>query len=344
MNAGDCAFRPVGGDVMPQIMLFVTVGILVAGQAAGHSLSAASIAAPVTRTTESPLDLVWDAPPECPHGDAIKSDVLRLAGGSAVDSRRIRVWVVVRRNAAADWTLALATELDGDTGERVLSGQSCRSVSDAATLTLALVLNPEIARAPAAPSRNEAGALQPVQPVQLLQPVQSLIDAWLMGTGAGLQTGLLEDISPAFALALGVARGPVSVRLMPSYTPEQRVWVVGRPDVGARVRAGTAALLVCWALAHGRGILAPCLGYDITMLHGRGIGVLQPREQTVYWSSAEIGIMAGIHVNRSMCFQLSGLGLLSLNRPGLYLDDVGIVTRPAYFGIRAFVSIELAFR
>lgn len=326
-----CGMIPIGDDVMGRAVFVVAVGTtLLAGRAGADSIPAASIAAPDSEMTGSSFELMWDAPAECPQSDAIKSEVLRLAGGSANYSRRIKVRAVVRPNPVDSWTLVLDVELDGETGERVLSGRSCQSVSDAAALTLALLLNPDISRAsdPGSQARGRPRSTQ----------------TWLMGAGVGLQKGVLRDVSPALALSLGVATGRVSVRLMPSYTPAQSISLPGRPDLGGRVWATTVDLLGCWTLADGRGILAPCLGYDLFVAHGRGVGVLRPRDQTVYWSAAEIGLITGMHLSRNMSFVLSGLGFLSMNRPALYLDDAGTVTRPARFGIRAFAAIELTFR
>jgi hypothetical protein len=125
-----CGMIPIGDDVMGRTMFAVAVGTtLLVGQAVANSIPAASIDAPDSETAESSFELMWDAPAECPQSGAIKSDVLRLAGGSADYSRRIKVVAVVRRDPVGSWTLVLDTELDGETGERVLSGRSCQSVS-----------------------------------------------------------------------------------------------------------------------------------------------------------------------------------------------------------------------
>lgn len=317
-----------------QTVLLMTFGAVLGEQAGASPFYADPVGGRLTATTAPLFDLAWDAPAECPNRESVSSDVLRLVGIQAVSPRRLRAQVTIRWDVITRWTLTLATDIDGVTGERILSGNSCQSVSDAAAMTLALVLNPESSMGPSAPSqpdvskgRQQAGSIQP----------------WLVGVHAGLQTGVLKDWSPGFALSLGFATGRFALRLVPGFTPEQTVLLDGRTNVGGKIWAGTASLLGCWTLLEGHAMLAPCLGYDLVMAHGYGVGVLHPREQTVYWSSAEVGLVTGVHITHNVSIELFGMGLLALNRPGFYLDNIGRVTHPARFGLRGAVALELAF-
>jgi hypothetical protein len=284
------------------------------------------------------FDLTWDAPAGCPDGDAVKTDVLRLAGSWASNPHRLKAKGGIRRHAESGFSLLLATELDGESGERTLTNTSCQSLGDAAALMLALILNPDLSRtSPAVPSQPPPSreAKGDKHPSHL---------SWLLGAQGGLQAGVLQDLSSVFALSLGVASGRLSLRLLPSVTLPQEISAEGSPGIGGRVWAGGAALLGCWATAVGRGVLAPCLGFEVAMQKGNGRGVLQPRAETNYWSSAELAGMAGYRVSDSVTLQLSAVGLLPLHRPSLYLNDIGVVTRPAVVGFKASAGIEFAFK
>ena len=344
-------YRGEGDAVTVRALGFAAVGLLLLGEAVASPMrrpsTAAQTEAPADRTIASPFDLTWSAPADCPDANAIKSDVLRLAGASAHNSRHLKARVSIRPDAGTGWTLALATELDGVTGERTLSGVSCRSLSDAATVMLALILNPDVAMAAEPP-----GGTQPPVPPTANVPLASEPKAekrwpsprWLMGAHAGLQAGALRELSPSFALSFGVELGRASLRLVPSFTPPQEYRLQDQPGAGGRLWLGTVAVLGCWAATNGWGVLAPCLGFDAARLQGRGLGVAQPRERTVYWSSAELALMASLPIGHTVNLELSGAGLLPFGRPSLYLDEIGTVNRPAVFDFKVYAGIEFAFK
>ena len=93
---------------------------------------------------ETPLDLSWDAPAECRDAAAVRADVARLAGAGSRRAQRLKARVRLTKISASTWTLAMVTELEGISGERTLTASSCGAVTDAAVLTMALILNPEV--------------------------------------------------------------------------------------------------------------------------------------------------------------------------------------------------------
>jgi hypothetical protein len=322
---------------------FAAVEILLVSEAMASPLQRPATVAQAStdRMVAPPLDLVWSAPAGCPDGGAIKSEVLRLAGAGTRNSRHLKARASIRPDAETGWTLALATDLDGVPGERTLAGQSCQSLSDAATVMLALILNPEVVLpegpAKVAPSTTASVSLSTA-------PKAGPSPVWLIGAHAGLQSGVLKDLSPSFALTLGAALGRASLRLVPGFAPPQDVWVDGKPGRGGRLWSASAAALGCWTALRGWAVLAPCLGVDVVRLQGRGLGVAKPQDSTVYWSSAELALTVAVPLGSTVNLALSGVGLLPFSRPSLYLDGIGTVNRPAAFAFRALAGIELAFR
>ena len=344
-------YRERGDAVTVRALGFVAVELLLLGEVVASPMhrpaTAALTEAPAEGAMASPFDLTWSAPADCPDANAIKSDVLRLAGASAHNSRHLKARVSIRPDAETGWILALATELDGVTGARTLSGVSCRSLSDAATVMLALILNPDVAIAAGPPDGDEPPAPAAANVPQASEPKAEKrwpSPRWLMGAHAGLQAGALRELSPSFALSFGVELGRASLRLVPSFTPPQEYRLQDQPGAGGRLWLGTVAVLGCWAATNGWGVLAPCLGFDAARLQGRGLGVARPRERTVYWSSAELALMASLPIGHTVSLELSGVGLFPFGRPSLYLDEIGTVNRPAVFNFRAFAGIEFAFR
>lgn len=281
------------------------------------------------------IELDWEAPPGCPDGDSVREEALRLIGPMAQGTHHLKASAAISPAVAKGWTLSLATDLDGVTGERTLSGTSCESLSDAAALMLALILNPDLA-APKAPE-PPAPKAEPPAPPAWPKP------RWQVGAHAGLQTGAIQSRSSTFALSFGIVLGRLSLRIMPGLSLPQDVFVNTDERLGGRLWAGTAGALGCFSQGLGFLQLGPCVGFDVTRLAARGLGVLHPRETTVYWSSAEAGLLVGLPVGYGVHFELAGLGVVPLHRPTVYLDDIGPVSRPANFGWKALGGLTWIF-
>lgn len=291
----------------------------------------------------SPIDLVWSAPADCPDGSAVRSEVLRLAGTRASLLHHLKAQASIRPAAGPGWILSLATDLDGVAGERTLSGVSCESLSDAAALMLALILNPEVKVAKPARADAQEPAPPPTSTVSANHDNPRRRLTWVVGAHAGAEMGVLADLSPSFMLTLGVGLGRFSMRLVPSLTPPQNVYRDAKLGLGGRLWVGTLAVLGCWTRPIGRFGLSPCLGVDVARLQGRGLGVLQQREATVYWASAELALLAGLSLGHGVSFELGGIGLVPFGRPTVYLDDIGSVSRPAAFGFAVVGGLGWVF-
>jgi hypothetical protein len=109
------------------------------------------------------LSLRWRAPEGCPAAATVEAEFVRLLGGAdrAASDKRLRVVATVRRLATEKWAVTLQTDVGGDIGRRTIEGDSCRAVTSAAALILAMTLDPEAAsrsteRAASSPDRGRA--------------------------------------------------------------------------------------------------------------------------------------------------------------------------------------------
>jgi hypothetical protein len=298
--------------------------------------------------SESPLDLTWIAPAECPDGQAVEADVLRLAGLRAQPSRHLKARVTVEVTSESTWKLTLATELAGVSGERILSGSSCHSLADAATLTLALILNPDIQRSTGSPLAPPGPATH-VPPEQLRLKVSTESRQaeklrpglrWLAGAYVGVQAGVLKDPGPDVTLGFGTSLGRAAAWVLASYEPTQDAIVQGQVGEGGRLWAASGAALGCWTAASGRVALGPCLGFEISRLHGEGIGISDPRQGVVYWTSGDLALTAGVRVSRMLTLKVSALGLVPVTRPSVFLDAIGTVHRPAPLAGKVLMGVD----
>lgn len=292
---------------------------------------------PADSAEPNAVALDWDAPPGCPDGAAVRAEVRRLTGPTETGPRHLTARASIVPAADGTWTLALTTELDGVTGERILSGASCESLSDAAALMLAIILNPDLVVA--TPPAPPAPQVEPLPPPARPWPRPH----WQVGAHAGMEVGAVEKMSSVFALSFGVAVGRFSLRLMPGLSLPQDVFVEADPKLGGRVWAGTAGALGCFSESLGFLRVSPCAGFEVTRLAARGLGVLRPREATVYWSAAEAGLLLGVPVGYGVHVELAAIGVLPLHRPTVYLDDIGSVSRPALVGLKALGGLAWLF-
>jgi hypothetical protein len=113
---------------------------LIAGARVGRVLvTACALLAPAaTHATELPLELTWEAPPECPSAAVVRAElerVVRVRRGRTVPRLIARAQI---ESHDGRWHLRLQTLRDNVAGERRLEASSCASLVGAATLVLGL--------------------------------------------------------------------------------------------------------------------------------------------------------------------------------------------------------------
>ncbi len=269
----------------------------------------------------------------------MRSEVLQLTGPEAGAAHHLSANITVRRIDRFSWSLSLDTIFDGITGERTLSAGSCESLAEAAALTLALMLNPQLAP-PSPPS-----PATPPKPVGLVASQrQTSGRRWTLGVEGGVVAGVVATATSSFGVSTGLALGRLSVRLLASATPPQDLSSATDPRVGGRLWTATVSGLGCWGPRFGPVTPAACVGFDGTRIHGHGVGVLHPRDATAYWNAAELAARVELRAAKSILIELGVTGLLPLTRPDLYLEAIASVSRPAAFGIRGWGGVAWIFR
>ncbi|MBN1605551.1 MAG: hypothetical protein JW940_02905 [Polyangiaceae bacterium] len=289
------------------------------------------------------FDLVLEAPSECPDARALRDQVARLASVDAGTSGRLVARVTIETIGHGRWSLTMQTEQNGRQGERALDGPSCRAVTDAAALTLALMLNPE-AHQPseaATPPTGRPATIQRRPPPRLL-PRPASKHLVVGGTAqVGLHVGALPRPGPDISLGIAAGVGRASLWLLGSYAPEQEKLV--QPDRGGQLWMLAGAALGCWQPVRGTPSVGPCLGASFNWIRGQGI-VRHPRSGTVYWVSPTAGILADLPLGSWMAVRAVALGQLPLARPMAYLERIGSVHRPARAEARMLAGVLIGPR
>ena len=308
----------------------------------------ACVGLPAPAAGNDPLTLEWIAPANCSDGHTVRREVLRLARLEGPGSHRVIARVRINRLGEHAYELRLSAELDGVVGERAFRGQSCSSVTDAAVLTLALMLNPDAEVAPTAPASAPVTAPpaasasgQPRAPGEEMRSQADPEPPWpLSGAAAlslGLRTGVLPDPGPEIAITAGAGWGPLQAWLSGSVMPSQSAEVSGS-NAGGRMWVLSGSALVGWSLNVAMLEAGPVLGFEMTRVSGRGSGVSAPERASIRWVSATLGATGHWRVSGPFALGAGMFALVPLARPSFYLEELGPVFEPQVAGIRASLA------
>ena len=281
-----------------------------------------------------PLELTsWVAPAGCPSKKQVRAEVVRLAGPEKRARKALAARATIDHDGAV-FRLVLTTDFDGVTGERRLSASSCRALTDAAVLVLALVLNPEARVEP-------PGSRQRASPTVRREGDGSLEVRALVAAFAGANMGMAGPLAPEIGAGVGVAVERVALRFSAAYGPSRDVRLAGSTGPGGRLRFASASALGCWDFYPGV-IVSPCAGAEVHWLAGRGIDVASPEAAGTRWTSLKAGLMVGLPIGHFVTLQVAGHALVPLRRPVLYFDDLGPLQRPTAIGAELRAGAEFA--
>ena len=87
-----------------------------------------------------PIELKWNAPPECPRAEEVRARIRKLAGPLNASKTALRAEATISRNDDDDLHLRLVVHVGSETGERHLDGKSCKALAGATAVALVLLL------------------------------------------------------------------------------------------------------------------------------------------------------------------------------------------------------------
>jgi hypothetical protein len=258
---------------------------------------------------EPELSLSWQAPVGCPTQKDVETQFARLLGGPkrVPTGKHIDASAVLRAPATDRWALELSTVLEGATGRRNLSGDSCASVSQAAALILALMIDPaaaervgEASAPPPPPPPPPPTVIAPAPPPPPAPtPVSLVARAFAGGVFA-----LLPTPAPAAGVALGARRGRLSAELSGLGTLESRADSASLTTAGADLRLIAGGARACGALGGHAVIWQACLGGELELVTGSGFGARGAHTETVKMLAGTgallVAIPVGAHVALSI--------------------------------------------
>ena len=297
----------------------------------------------------SPLVLDWQAPADCPTSSDVQRDVMRLVGANVSAGQVLFVRAVVTADAARHFTLTLQTRANQETGERKLTGESCRAVTEAGVLTLALTLNPGLKLPEAAPtdatsntreSSSSRSQVADADPRRLASDDTHGYVQLLVGMRALAAPDVAGEVGLAFGISYGSLQNWSTATLSPPADAQSDV----KPGAGANYWRGSLSDRVCISFGNESFATAPCLGLDASRIQGQGYGFDQNRSASFAWVSAVFGASLAWKLRRGWQARLDGYGLVPLARPYGFVASNGSerLLRPEPLG--AQISLGLQYR
>ena len=242
------------------------------------------------------VDLLWDAPAECPSAASIEVEVAKLVPNMP-SSQRWHARASVQKISASAWALHLSTEIDGHQDERDFTAASCAELASTAAVVLAIAVDttrrpagdsrtpasapasppppspPEPASSAAGPRRASSSAAAPGPSTGSSRPVRTRrhplprplrLPPFAITAGAAGSLGVLA--TPALGAELGLAWTPrhARVELDALWFPHSVIQGGAGTGTGGTFELVAAALSGCWLPVDPRRVrLGPCASIQV---------------------------------------------------------------------------------
>jgi hypothetical protein len=333
------------------------------------SIAASLAAHGVALADTPPLTLRWQAPADCPTRAEIEAEVLRLLSPKGHFGAKLTADASTSRGTDGRYYLSLHTTQAGVEGERDLSGQTCRAVSDAAIVTMALSLDPNLAlpkdfgtkagepieakRSNAtAPRATPASVQHPVEvkPSERPAPRSIAVSAtpappirFVVRSILGWRWGTLPQSTGELGASLGLLRGRASAHLVLSLTPATtRAYSQAQPTAGGAFTMQSGELAGCWALVDSRFGLSPCVGAALIHVRAQGFNVTPPRQGSLSWTTSLFGLQATYQQTTRLTFVAQATAYAAFRQPPYaYLSGLDKIFQPERMAYQLRVGVQL---
>jgi hypothetical protein len=300
-------------------------------------------------------------------------DEMRRLLGSSAGSLAGTEWTaraVVERDDG--WHVTIETLVNGHARRRTLQAETCVGLVDATAWILALMIDPEVARAPAPPASSASAA--PPEPARAdatppppradanpaksassvaekpavnepLSPQRSATPKLWLGPVVAVDAGIAPHLGFGLGGALGVDWSGVRVAL-------SAVDGIGSRTADAADPAGaygsfhlvSGELAACPTFVAGRARLSPCATFAMAQIDGSAYGVSRTIANSIIWMGAGTGFVIAFQLGAHLRAAAGVDALVSLSRPRFYVLNVqGDVFRTTFVTGRAWIGPEVLF-
>jgi hypothetical protein len=301
----------------------------------GHDASADDAALPKSVTLE------WTAPAECPTRDEMLDRITSTIGKMDAAQEPVRASAVAVQEPSGEWRGDIELSVFGQTATRRVHRDSCRAVSDALALLVALVVNPDAAPAIAhEPSPAPEGPPPPaVAPAVAQRPRGRLI----VGASALVDTGMLPSSSYGGELYAGWAQGRVELEIVGAGLSAVNGVLASNPTEGASFWLAHVGGRGCYEVVQTAFNLAPCVGVGSEWIVATGFGSDHPSRATGVLAVSSFGARTIAWLSSRFALRIGAEGVVPLARPSFEISNGGTVFRVPWALFRASGGAEVYF-
>ena len=307
--------------------------------AAGYFLASARQA----HAEPLPIDLSWEAPPECPSYDEVMAElsrITRVKPGRTVT--HIRADAQIEHTADNRYRLRLRTQREDQSGDTDLDAATCAVLKRGVTLVLALALGDgvdlvdepapppppvDVPEPPAAPPPPVARPKPPVPvaPVAIAPSSEVRWSPWLAATGASGLTAKAA-LGPQIGLELGQLHWHALAQL--SYWPSASA--PRAQGIDSSYSAFIGALGGCGRVPFGAWSLSACATFEAGVVRGASAGAFQDGAATAPWYAVGPSLVLAAPLSGSLKLRVAG--------------GLSVAFEPPHFAIRGFREVYVVSR
>ncbi len=313
------------------------------------------------------LSLTWDAPPECPSSANVLAETERLLGGPASPRNPGGLTVHARVAHEGNWSVSLEARSGSTLRTRNLRAQTCRGLSDATALILALMIDPEAVAIrrllPAAPDEATEGAAPVPVPAPAPTPTPTPTPASpesappgpsapasrrlgvSLGVPFSIESGSLPELE--YGVGANVALRIDSVRFELSITYWLRTAVARvaePPGVGGTFNLVSGALFGCYQWRWHAFEFGPCAELDAGRIEANGLAVSHPARAYPLWLAVGGGALGAVRLDDRWVIPLHLDLLVPLDRRDFMVQNVtGAIYQTASLAERLAMGLEYRF-
>lgn len=319
------------------------------------------------QTQAALLDLEWSAPAGCPDHAHVVGRVDALVGKRrpAQHSLVARGRITPTGGASPRYRLELTIGGAGSDARapRIMTGDDCARLAEAAALVLALDIDPEagthVEEPEPAPDQHDPvdpevpALLTPRTPplaaprARRAAPSPSPTPVRTKGSGGArllFDSGSLPRPTLGAAAAFLLVRGPLALDLQAAWFPSR--FTISGPHHGvggAYVSLATFGAHACWGGVAGEVDWRGCLGGELGREATTGVSIAHPESSASLWSAVSGMIRARVWPERSLSPILGVAAVHPLSAATVQIQGFGTVFEPPAALIRLFLGLETDF-
>jgi hypothetical protein len=289
-----------------------------------------------------PVALEWTAPPECPTRDEMFERITRTIGKTEGTPDPVRAWASALQEESGDWRGEVELSAFGQTATRSVHGNSCRAVSDALALIIALVVNPDAPPAIPPEPRTTPDASPP--PANVAPPAPARRHPrFIFGASGLIDTGTLPSPSYGGEVYAGWTPGRPELEVVGAGLSTVNGMLASRPGQGASFWLAHVGGRGCYELLDRAFNLAPCVGLGGEWIVAKGFGSSQPANGTAVLAVTSLGARTRARLSRHFALSIGVEAVVPLARPSFDIDNAGTVFHVPWALFRASGGAELHF-